>query len=45
VDSHVIQPHEYDDAPDLSTPYWRAKFDAVIKKQRGRPVAKAKKRG
>jgi uncharacterized protein (DUF4415 family) len=26
-----------DDAPDLSTPYWRAKFDAVIKKQRGRP--------
>jgi uncharacterized protein (DUF4415 family) len=37
VDKHVIQPHEYDDIPDLSTPYWRKRFEAVIKKQGGRP--------
>jgi uncharacterized protein (DUF4415 family) len=27
-----------DEIPDMSTPYWRKKFDAVIKKQRGRPT-------
>jgi hypothetical protein len=27
VDRHVIQPHEYKDIPDLSTPYWKAIID------------------
>jgi len=31
-----------DDAPDLSTPYWRERF-AKAKLQRGRPVAAAPK--
>jgi uncharacterized protein (DUF4415 family) len=43
VDAHVIQPHEYDEIPDLSTPEWLERADRAELRhgdkvvRRGRP--------
>jgi hypothetical protein len=41
VDSHVIQPHEYEEIPELTAD----QLARAVLSVGGRPVAKAKKRG